>query len=144
MTSLRKTGPKWRALEHTADLRLEIRGASFEELFVNAAEALTSFLSPGYEETRKTEIEVSLSAESLEDLLVDWLREVLFQSEARGLAFSAAHFEELSQTRLKARVSTRPTVTAEEPELEIKAVTYHGLSVEESDTGYVARIIFDV
>ncbi len=123
---------------------MEVQGNSLEELFVNAAAALTSSVIPGPDVTGDSEIDVVLAAETLEDLLVDWLREILFQNQAHGFAFRAVDFEELSRTRLKARLFPRPALSEQEPELEIKGVTYHGLSVRETDTGYVARIVFDV
>jgi len=50
----------------------------------------------------------------------------------------------LSDNRLADRMLGGHGSGAIEPELEIKAVTYHGLTVERDERGYVARILLDV
>jgi len=144
MTYPRNPEKGWKLLDHTADIRLEVRGVSLAELFLNAAEGLTAFLAPGSTVRADADIEVSLTSNGPEELLVDWLREILFVNQAREFVFVTAEFEELSDNRLAGRMLGGYGSGAIEPELEIKAVTYHGLTVERDERGYVARILLDV
>ncbi len=132
----------FRPLEHTADTGIEVRGASVAELFAEAARGMFSLI---YGTTGKAseKASVSLSADTLEDLLVDWLSELLYLSEARGVAFS--HFVvRLDDHVLQAEAEG---VSSEEAELigpPIKAVTYHQLQVSQDSDGWRASVIFDV
>jgi len=144
MKNPRKAEQGWRLLDHTADLRIEVYGASREELMLNAAAALARVLDPEPENPPDRELDIVLEGEVGEELLVDWLREILFQSETRGFVLVKAEIVELAGSALKARLLgvTRPPDTR--PAEEIKGVTYHGLSIEETEAGYVARIVFDI
>ncbi len=137
--------PAWRFLEHTADIRMEAFGSSLEELFVNAALGLTSLLSieppSGPAETHS----VSLDADDVDGLLVDWLREIHFLHEARRFVPVDVAIHALSETALEADIRGRTAPEdAEGPEVEIKAVTYHEASVRRREDGYAARVLFDI
>jgi len=144
MKNLRKAEQRWRLLDHTADLRIEVYGASVEELLLNAGVALARILDPEPEIPPDRELDVVVEGETSEELLVDWLREILFQSETENFVLVSAEIIELAGSKLKARLLgvTRPPDT--KPAEEIKGVTYHGLAIEEADSGYVARLVFDI
>jgi SHS2 domain-containing protein len=133
----------WRYLEHTADVRLEIVGVTLEDLFNNAAAALMDVLGcvSTAEEIR---IPLELGEDNLEDLFVGWLREILFQHETKQFVFVRAEYEELSETEFRGEIIGGFRSAEMEPALEVKAITYHGLSVEKTDVGYIARVIFDI
>jgi SHS2 domain-containing protein len=139
-----KIDPGWRLLEHTADIRMAVKGSSLEELFLNAARGFTYLLASEWGGLPDTDLKLRLEADSTEELLVDWLRELLFYHETRGFILVSADIEEISKTTLKARLSGRTRGSEEEPEIEIKAVTYHQLSIQQNDTGYVVTIVFDI
>jgi SHS2 domain-containing protein len=134
----------WRLLDHTADIMIEVWGASLESVFLNSAEAMTAVLVPCTDLPTETEFEVALEADTLEELLVNWLREILFHSQVRNLILVQARIEDLSRIVLRAKLyfgAVRPDC---EPEFEIKGVTYHGLSIQQHDETYSARIVFDI
>jgi len=123
---------------------MEVEGASLGELFVNAAEGLRGLISEPRDAAPESELDLALEADTTEDLLVDWLRELLFLHEVQELVPVHAEILNLSPTSLKARVFFRKREPEEIPPFEIKAVTYHGLCIERTDQGYVTRIVFDV
>ncbi len=134
----------WRVIDHTADLRLEVRGESLAELFLNAGHALT-FLLVGRVNVLPTESrELMLSAPSIEDLLVEWLRELLFDHQVHGRAFVNGEILELSDTVLKSLAAFGRTPEGHSMQCEIKAVTYHGLKIIRRGDTYFVRIIFDI
>ena len=139
-----KTNTSWKLLDHTADIMIEVWGSSLEDLFLNAAEAMTTVLVPCADVPRERELDVVLEADAAEELLVSWLREILFHVQTRGLILVRAEMDDLSDTALKAKLHFGTSGPECEPEFEIKAVTYHGLSIQEQDGIYSARIVFDI
>lgn len=132
-------------MDHVADIRMEVHGKSMEELFAAAALGLTDLLTAESADPPDTVMDLTLEADDHEQLLVDWLREVLFQNQVRGFVLIRADITRLSDSRLAATLkgrSTRPEDPA--PELEVKGITYHGLSIRQDRAGYSARIIFDI
>jgi len=130
-------------LAHTADLRLRVRGETREALFAHAAEglyALMRWAPPA--DTPQQERTLILSAPDAETLLVDWLAELLYLSEAHGVRWSAFAVQRTSETALLATV--RGAIGGR-PERPVKAVTYHGLRVAPGPDGrWEATITFDV
>ncbi|MGC8906616.1 MAG: archease [Desulfomonilaceae bacterium] len=140
-TSKRRT---WRVIDHMADLRIEARGESLPELFLNAAHALTVLLIGRVNVAPTESRELTLSASSIEDLLVEWLRELLFDHQVHGRVFVNAEILNLSDAALKARAEFGKVPEGHPMQCEIKAVTYHGLKIVRRGAAYVARIIFDI
>ena len=139
-----KTEPLWKIIDHTADIRVEVYGNDLKQLFVNAAVALTKLLRVRAPAAAEQQVDISLESTALDELLVDWLREILFYHQARGWILVKASIDQLSETSLQAAVLFGVRSSEQEPDFEIKAVTYHGLSVEKNDRGYRAKILFDV
>ncbi len=76
-------------LDHTADIRLRVRSPSPDSLFAETALAMMKIV---YGESRPGEIRrtIELSAGNTENLLLDFLSEVLFLSEVEFIVFSSA------------------------------------------------------
>jgi SHS2 domain-containing protein len=144
MTPKKKPDPGWELLNHTADIRMEVRGKTLEELFLNAADGLMSLLAPDGEAKSDTELDVVLGSDNAENLLVDWLREILFYNQTRGFIPVDTEVIELSDYGVKAKLVGGVKLSGEEPVAEIKGVTYHGLSITKTDAGLMARIVFDI
>lgn len=129
-------------LEHTADVGLEIEAGGPKAIFRLAALGMVALLHdalPGESvEVRRLE----LDAPDLPTLLREWLREILFWHETEGFVPSRAQLGRLEATGLEAIV--HGSVPDHEPVREIKGVTLHGLTAEERDRGWYARMIFDV
>jgi SHS2 domain-containing protein len=142
--SRKASEPAWKILDHTADIRLEVRGATLKELFRNAWLGLRSVLTSDVQVVPERELSLHLDAAGTEDLLVDWLREILFHNQTRGFVPVEIEIDALSGTHLDARLKGGTPTSGRASELEIKGVTYHGLIVEKTHEGYVARIVFDI
>ena len=139
---------KFKYLDHTADLEFISYGKTLNEVFANSAEAFfTAVLALNSVEIRKGK-KIKLSARDLETLMHDWLNELLFLFEVEFLVFREfkVEIEKLNENyELYAECSgeeldlKRHTIDAE-----IKAVTYHNLSVEERNGLWEARVLCDV
>jgi SHS2 domain-containing protein len=132
---------KLNELEHMADRAFRVRGETLKELFANAADALFRLqrqrAGTNFELTR----EVQVQGYDRETLLVNWLNEILYLQDAHNETLSRAEIIEISDQHLKAKLQGRKDRRVQRL---IKAVTFHGLRVEETKTGFEAEIIVDV
>ena len=132
--------------EHTADIGVRVWGATLPELFANAARAMFEALGKLQKAEVRSQKRIELRARSREDLLHDWLAELLYEVEASGVLYDEFEFQELSAHRLAATVrGGKIDFSRSETNEEIKAVTYHDLRVEKLTNGtFRATVIFDV
>jgi SHS2 domain-containing protein len=131
--------------DHTADLGLRIQAADLSGLFAEGGRALSSVIvsNPDAVQPRDS-LMLHVAGSDLEYLFVDWLDELLFLFESKR--FLASEFEtELDDTGLSATVRGEPCDPARHVLAhEVKAVTYHGLTVEQSSDGWRAEVILDI
>ena len=129
-------------IEHTADRALKINGRNLEELFVNAARGLNSVMGADSDlNSAPLTKSIELDAMDGESLLVEWLSELAYWAEAEMLVFSKFDMQDVSPTRVKAKIfGSRVT----QLENHIKAVTYHNLEIAKTKTGLTATVVFDV
>lgn len=155
----RLISPGVREIEHTADLGMTVQAATLEELFRRAASGMMALVrsdeaerSPGREadpgkrerspNTDVRDIAIDLPKAGIADLLVRWLRELLYLQEVEGFVYGDADFERLDDSGFRTTVTACRNPARQIREL--KGVTYHGLEVEHDDGGWRARVIFDI
>ena len=131
---------------HTADLGLRVRAANLDELFVDAARGLTSFLVANLDAVRPVEeIHIELEGDSLDYLLFDWLTELLYRFETEHWLFRQFDVAVAQDGKLSATCrGERMDVTRHQMDHEVKAITYHGLRVEQTHDGWFAELIVDI
>lgn len=131
--------------EHTADLGLRVTAPSIPELFVEAARGLTSLIVTDLASVRPLVAEViEVPGTELDFLLFDWLNELLFRFEARRLLFADFQIK-LHDQGLTGTARGEPLDRVRHQlEHEVKAITYHGLSVRPVDGRWVAELIVDI
>jgi len=137
---------RYRVFDHTADLGLEVAAPTLPELFETAARALFDQITD-VDAVRPVESrDVSVEASGTEELLVRWLSELIYLHDAEGVLFSRFEVRSLTTTRVTTQVAGEPFDPATHPvKTEVKAVTYHQVSVEEQPDGtHVARFVVDV
>lgn len=135
----------YETFEHTADVGLRARAATLDDLFADIARAMFSVLVANPAAIRPVEeLSLQLSGDRLDDLLFDWLAELLYRFETRRLLL--AEFEvRVSDAGLTATVRGEPIDrNRHELDVEIKAITYHGLRVEQNNDGWLAEVIVDL
>jgi SHS2 domain-containing protein len=143
---------KYVFFDHTADIGVEIFGRTKKELFAHAAESLFDILieknvsenkiTPGTAGRQKIR---TVAGAGVEDLLINFLRELLYLFNGTGWVVEHCIIAECSNKRLVTQLSVEPYNNKTHLiKTEIKAVTYHGLSVEKTKNGWRARVIFDV
>jgi len=133
--------------DHTADLGLRVFAPDLNDLFRTAAAGLFDVIVVNREDVRSVETEpVRLSADSTEDLLVDWLNELIFRSETRHRLY--AQFDvalDQSGCVLEGTIGGEPIDRQRHIlDHEVKAATRHGLCVRRENDDWVAEVIVDI
>ena len=133
-------------LEHTADMGLLVRGKTLTELLRNAAQGLFETMAVVETVDAVALTEIRLTAESVEELFVRWLDELIFRHETEETFFKRADIHQCSETEVSATVYGEPVnFNKHEVYTEIKSVTYHQLEVrQKADGSWQAQVIFDL
>src|SRR5262249_47028539 len=136
--------PLYRELEHTGDLGIEVAAPTRSELFRRAALALATLLvEPSNVECAEPRT-VEISAGDDIDLMHDLLTELLQLFAADGFIWRDAAVEAGGRTLHVILQGESFDPSRHTSRDEIKAVTYHQLTVENVSNEWRARIIFDV
>ena len=133
---------EYEVLPHTADLRIKATGRTLEELFYNALRGMSSVMQPGaLVQPATVSQEISVSAGDTASLLVDFLSEALSLSQINREVYTEVAFNEFTSRWLRATLRGAPV-----PSLvrDIKAVTYHGVAITETDAGYETTVVYDI
>lgn len=133
---------KFRLLNHDADIRIEVFGASRQELFQNAAIGIFSLLTdPAHV---RPVIEKNITVYGNGELLVNFLNELLFVWDVDRF-IPAEVVVDFVENGLNARLKGENFDDGRHfIQLEMKAVTYHNFSITEENDVYKATFVIDV
>ena len=131
----------------TADIAIEARGDTLEELFRASAMATFEVMvdTKGVKPSIKKELHLENS--EIDKLLFDWLAEIIYLKDSEYMVFSKFDIkiegnsnyllnakifgEEIDQSRHKLRC-------------DVKAVTYHLFDVSKKEGKWISRFILDI
>lgn len=134
--------------DHTADVGLRIAGDDLDDLFRTAAEGLFDYIVVNRNEVRSAESEsLAIRADSTEELLADWLNELIFRCETRHRLYGGFEVRVGPDGRSLDAVIRGEPIDADRHILdhEVKAVTRHGLAVQpRPEGGWIAEFILDI
>ena len=131
-------------VEHTADIGLRIRAATLPALFIAAARGLMALITDPASVRSTTVREVRLEASGTADLLRAWLGEINVLHEVQGEVYGTFEVTTDGQT-LVGRLHGEPFDPARhERRAEVKAVTWHGLTLEPTADGFQAEVLLDI
>ncbi len=135
----------YETFEHTADLGLRIRAPDLPTLFAEAAEALFSIIVTDLATVRpQIEQAFEVGGAPSDLLLFDWLSELLYVYETRRLLFGKFQVR-LGPDRLQATAWGEPVDRQRHAlDHEVKAITYHGLMLEQQGDQWLAEVIVDI
>jgi SHS2 domain-containing protein len=130
--------------DHTADLGLRARAPNLDSLFAETAQALFAAIvdDPSTIQPQQ-KVSIALPPDEPVYLLLDWLKELLH-------CFDADHFL-FRQFTVHVNGGVQATAWGELYDSarhhlahEVKAITYHGLRVEQTPDGWLAEVIVDI
>ncbi len=132
-------------IDHTADIGIVAYGADIKQVFANAALGLFHLMAELEDLKEDIQRDLSLSAEDVEILLVEWLNELIYIFDVEHIIFKRFEIDELTGNQIKARCFGEKIRPSEHKlKREIKAATYHMLRISKEDGGYKVQVIFDI
>jgi len=137
--------PYYETFDHTADLGIRVFGKDAVDLFAKSGTALFELITETGSTAAEAQVTLTVSGVDWPDVMVNWLRELLYLWTGRELLVVTIEIQSLEEFRIVADVGLVPFRPEVHPILqEVKAVTYHGLDVQQKNGGWEATIIFDI
>ncbi len=112
-------------IDHTADFGIHVLGSDLQNVFENAAHAMYDTITDTSLLTGINTYNIQITGDDWPDLMINWLREMLYLWTGRELLVKTADILSLSEYELTAEVKADPQV-------------YKG------QAGWESKIIFDV
>lgn len=153
---------KYEFIDHTADIGINAYGKSIAEVFENAAIGMFDIISDTKTISAVGEYRIELSANSVEDLLIKWLSNLLFLHETDSILFSRFKVNlDVQKCELSASIFGEIfDPKKHQYKTQIKAVTYHMLKIGKKDNlflqnnkklksktagnNYYCQVLFDI
>ncbi len=139
---------KYKFIDHTADLGIEITGSSKKELFEAGVEGMMDIICERKKLKENYYIELDIEGETDEELLFNLLKKVMDMIYLDSFLCKRCKIIDKRENKLKALCYGEKFKDEYIPEdkikKEIKAITYHNLEIKKSDNKYKTVIIFDV
>jgi len=136
---------EFETIEHTADTGIRAYGATIKEAFENAAKGMFNILAGLSTIEERQEFPVEVEGEDRETLLVEWLNELLYLYDSHNVLLKRFKISDFEETHLRGTAwGEKIDPHKHDLKLDIKAVTYHMLKVEETGGKWMAQVIFDV
>ena len=155
----------YRFLEHATDAVVEAEGSSMREAFAAAADAAVDLTLDRGLVAEDGYVEIRAEGEDLSYLLYSWLEEVIFALITRGFAIRRVEIDEGASSDLDAAAATGGSGSGSDAEplvlhakaygepidlgrhgfkVEIKAPTFHEMSITRSEAGASVRFLLDL
>lgn len=138
---------KYRFLRHTADAKFQALGQTLEEAFANAALATSSLMWDWRRVEKKVEYPVRAEGRDLEQLLVNFLEEILYLLDTKEFLLNSTEDMSIHKRNegyvLNARFlgdnySDRYNLLGG-----VKAITYNEMSITKNDH-YTVQVVIDI
>ena len=132
-------------IDHTADVGIIAYGVDIEELFSNAGLALFSLITELESIEDKLHLDLEVSGEDADGLLIEWLNELIYLFDVKHILFNHFDITDLTHNEVQATCygehfnAMKHTI-----KVEVKAATYHMLKIGKSDDGFRAQVILDI
>ena len=132
--------------EHTADVGLAVEADTLAELLVSAGEGIVQSLVLEPSTIRELiEKQFEVKAKELDFLLFDFLNELIYLFETERFLAARISAKEVSNLEWQFTLRGETFDSERHPSgHEVKAITYHGLSVEQRQGKWYARVILDI
>src|SRR3954453_14423063 len=140
-----ETSKRYRITPHHSELAVKVFGSSQNELFANSAWALFDVITDTEKIELKERLPLEVEGTDRDDLLVNWVRELLYFYQGSGYLLRDFRMLELGDKVLKAEVSgEKIDPDRHEIKREIVAVAYDKSRMAKTGEQWIAQLIFEV
>ena len=135
----------YQVIEHTADIGIRVKAKDIKQLFANAGLSVFDIIAEKkpFLKAMRVKINIQQRGNNIEELLINWLNELLFLSATREVIFTGFSIKKIYAGLVEA-VGTAAAGKHYRINTEIKAATYHKLKVSKTKSGWQAEVILDV
>lgn len=138
---------KYKFLDHKVDVLFESYGFKLEEAIANAAQAMFDTTADTSKLKKEEKVEIEENADTLEELVVFALGDLIAESDSRELFFKEFSVTELRQVDGQWILRGEAFGSEMVPELGgtvVKAVTHHECSVKKNGNLWTIRVLLDI
>jgi SHS2 domain-containing protein len=135
----------YQIIEHPSDLGIEAHGKSLKDAFEYAALGLVSIIADPATIDPAEQRYIALKGSDRENLLVKWLSEILFLYDGQAFLTCDISIQQLTSERLEAMVTgERVDEKKHSLKMDVKAITYHQLRIDEREDACLVRVFLDI
>ena len=136
---------KYRLTTRQSELAVKVTGGSQADLFANSAFALFDVMLDVEKIEIKERLPLEVEGADRDDLLVNWMRELLYLYQGSGYLLKEFLIREVKDTSVKAEVcGEKIDPDRHEIKQEIAAVAYHQSRMTKTGNQWTAQLIFEV
>jgi len=136
---------KYRLTTRQSELAVKVTGGSQADLFANSAFALFDVMLDVEKIEIKERLPLEVEGADRDDLLVNWMRELLYLYQGSGYLLKEFVIREVKDTSVKAEVcGEKIDPDRHEIKQEIAAVAYHQSRMTKTGSQWTAQLIFEV
>lgn len=137
---------KYRVTKRQSELAVRVIGESQADLFANSAVALFDVMVADVEKIEsKEQLPLEVEGTDRDDLMVNWVRELLYLYQGSGYLLKEFSIREVNDTVVKAAVAgEKIDPDRHEIKQEIAAVAFHKSRMEKTGNQWTAHLIFEV
>ena len=136
---------KYRLTTRQSELAVKVVGHSQADLFANSAFALFDVMTDIEKIEIKERLPLEVEGADRDDLMVNWMRELLYLYQGSGYLLREFQVREVKDTLVKADVcGEKIDPDRHEIKKEVAAVAYHQSRMEKTGNQWTAQLIFEV
>ncbi len=136
---------RYEVIDISGDVGIRAHGVDCAEAFAGAAIGMYGLVTDIERIEAKKSLEIEISSNSPEGLLVNFLNELIFHFDTYNFIGKRIEFSEFSEGLLRARIFGEEfDPVGHEQRLLLKAATYHGVRVEKRGGRCEVEVIFDI
>lgn len=138
---------KYKYLDHKVDVLFEAYGFKLEEAVENAAQAMFDTIADTSKLKAEEKVEIEEEADTLEELIVFALGDLISEADSRELFFKKFKVEELKKNNDGFYLKGYAMGSEMVPDLGgvvVKAVTHHECSVKKEGNLWTIKVLLDI
>ena len=140
-----ETPKKYRLTRNQSELAVRVVGDSQADLFANSATALFDVMADIDKIEIKERIPLEVEGTDRDDLMVNWMRELLYLYQGSGYLLKEFKIHEVKDSIVKAEVcGEKIDPDRHEIKQEIGAVAFHKSRMQKTGSQWIAQVIFEI
>lgn len=136
---------RFRFIEHTADIKFRAYGKNLNECFENSALAMFNAMYSGKNQVKKKiKKKIKVSGNDLENLLYNFLEELLFLLDSESFFLSSCKVK-INEKKFELEAELYGDKAKNyDIELDVKAVTYNSMFIKKERGKFIIQVVVDV